>query len=117
VVEIKNAYLKLCLAFHPDKQTDSSLKLASQRIFNTIHTAYTGRNESNICYSSNHLVLLSLALVLSNAQQREIYDKYGLEGIEAAWQLGPHLSETDKVSLSHVSRLIAVSNTLLSYWR
>ena len=34
---------------------------------------------------------------MSNVKQREIYDKYGIEGIEAAWQLGPHLSDTEKL--------------------
>lgn len=33
--------------------------------------------------------------MLSDPKQREIYDKYGLEGIETAWQLGPKLDQSE----------------------
>lgn len=39
-----------------------------------------------------------LYLVLSDKNQREIYDKFGVEGIETAWQLGPHWSQSEKLS-------------------
>lgn len=35
---------------------------------------------------------------MSDQKQREIYDKYGWEGIETAWQLGPHLDQSEKLS-------------------
>lgn len=47
-----------------------------------------------------HIVLLQskcFFIVLSDTKQREIYDKYGVEGIEAAWQLGPLLNQTEKL--------------------
>ena len=42
-------------------------------------------------------MLIFYGLVLSNPKQREIYNQFGAEGIEAAWQLGPHLDQTEKV--------------------
>lgn len=41
-------------------------------------------------------------VVLSDVKQREIYDKYGIEGIETAWQLGPHLNQAEIVSFCFV---------------
>ena len=35
--------------------------------------------------------------MLSDPKQREIYDKFGVEGIETAWQLGPLLNQSEKL--------------------
>ena len=44
------------------------------------------------------MTLFFVGLVLFDPKQREIYDKYGIEGIELAWQLGPHLDQAEKVT-------------------
>lgn len=44
------------------------------------------------------LFIIYLFLVLSDQKHREIYDKYGVEGIETAWQLGPHLDQSEKLA-------------------
>ena len=84
----------MSLVFHPDKQSDSELRTASQKIFHKIHTAYTG---NRLCdnYINNILIFF---VVLSDPKHREIYDKYGVEGIETAWQLGPHLDQSEKLA-------------------
>ncbi|PJF18469.1 DnaJ subfamily C member 11 [Paramicrosporidium saccamoebae] len=60
----------MCVLFHPDKHLDELQKTAAQCIFNKIHTAYS---------------------VLSDAQLRPIYDEHGIQGVEAAKQLGDYL--------------------------
>jgi hypothetical protein len=84
----------LSLVFHPDKQSDSELRTASQKIFHKIHTAYTGNQSSH----KLKLLFYFICLVLSDQKHREIYDKYGVEGIETAWQLGPHLDQSEKLA-------------------
>ncbi|KAI9011516.1 hypothetical protein BC832DRAFT_582641 [Gaertneriomyces semiglobifer] len=65
--DIKNAYKRLCLTFHPDKHTDADSKLAAQPKFEKIQKAYD---------------------VLSNPTKRHIYDTYGAEAADMQWDLG-----------------------------
>lgn len=59
--EIKDAYRRLCVQFHPDKQPDKNLQdLASLR-FQKIQYAYS---------------------VLSDPEKRTIYDTYGVDAVE-----------------------------------
>jgi curved DNA-binding protein CbpA len=60
--EIKKAYRKLALQYHPDKQTTDEEKTAAESIFVKVSEAYA---------------------VLSDDEKRKIYDKYGKGGLEA----------------------------------
>lgn len=70
------------------------MRAASQKIFHKIHTAYTGK--LNKLYTLG--LIFFYLIVLFDQKQREIYDKYGWEGIETAWQLGPHLDQSEKLT-------------------
>lgn len=59
--EIKSAYRKLALKYHPDKVPDEQ-KEASEKIFVKVSEAYA---------------------VLSDDEKRNVYDKYGKQGLEA----------------------------------
>ena len=58
--ELKSAYRKLALKFHPDKQPPEKKEAATKR-FQSIATAYG---------------------VLSDPEKRQIYDQYGEDGVE-----------------------------------
>ena len=60
--DIKSAYRKLALQYHPDKVKDESKKEECEKIFIKISEAYA---------------------VLSNDEKKQIYDKYGKRGLEA----------------------------------
>uniref|UniRef100_A0A8C7Y8X7 J domain-containing protein n=1 Tax=Oryzias sinensis TaxID=183150 RepID=A0A8C7Y8X7_9TELE len=38
--ELKAAYRRLCMLYHPDKHRDPELKRQADRIFNSVHEAY-----------------------------------------------------------------------------
>ncbi|XP_004705251.1 dnaJ homolog subfamily C member 11 [Echinops telfairi] len=65
--ELKSAYRRLCMLYHPDKHRDPELKLQAERLFNLVHQAYE---------------------VLSDPQTRAIYDIYGKRGLEMeGWEV------------------------------
>ncbi|XP_036715479.1 dnaJ homolog subfamily C member 11 [Balaenoptera musculus] len=65
--ELKAAYRRLCMLYHPDKHRDPELKLQAERLFNLVHQAYE---------------------VLSDPQTRAIYDIYGKRGLEMeGWEV------------------------------
>ncbi|XP_040480765.1 dnaJ homolog subfamily C member 11-like, partial [Ursus maritimus] len=65
--ELKAAYRRLCMLYHPDKHRDPELKSQAERLFNLVHQAYE---------------------VLSDPQTRAIYDIYGKRGLEMeGWEL------------------------------
>ncbi|EMP35272.1 DnaJ like protein subfamily C member 11, partial [Chelonia mydas] len=59
--ELKAAYRRLCMLYHPDKHRDPELKTQAEQLFNLVHQAYE---------------------VLSDPQTRAIYDIYGRRGLE-----------------------------------
>uniref|UniRef100_A0A2K6N4J6 DnaJ homolog subfamily C member 11 n=1 Tax=Rhinopithecus bieti TaxID=61621 RepID=A0A2K6N4J6_RHIBE len=59
--ELKAAYQRLCMLYHPNKHRDPELKSQAERLFNLVHQAYE---------------------VLSDSQTRAIYDIYGKRGLE-----------------------------------
>nr|KAF6294254.1 DnaJ heat shock protein family (Hsp40) member C11 [Pipistrellus kuhlii] len=63
--ELKAAYRRLCMLYHPDKHRDPELKCQAERLFNLVHQAYE---------------------VLSDPQTRAIYDIYGKRGLERLQQ-------------------------------
>jgi curved DNA-binding protein CbpA len=60
--EIKSAYRKLALQYHPDKVKEEDQKEAAEKIFVKVSEAYA---------------------VLSDEEKRKIYDQYGKNGLEA----------------------------------
>ncbi|GAB1289283.1 DnaJ homolog subfamily C member 11 [Apodemus speciosus] len=65
--ELKAAYRRLCMLYHPDKHRDPELKSQAERLFNLAHQAYE---------------------VLSDPQTRAIYDIYGKRGLEMeGWEV------------------------------
>ncbi|KAI5139137.1 dnaJ homolog subfamily C member 11 [Manis pentadactyla] len=65
--ELKAAYRRLCMLYHPDKHRDPELKSQAERLFNLVHQAYE---------------------VLSDPQTRAIYDVYGKRGLEMeGWEV------------------------------
>ncbi|XP_066126668.1 dnaJ homolog subfamily C member 11 [Saccopteryx bilineata] len=65
--ELKAAYRRLCMLYHPDKHRDPELKSQAERLFNLVHQAYE---------------------VLSDPQTRAIYDIYGKRGLDMeGWEV------------------------------
>ncbi|XP_043912369.1 dnaJ homolog subfamily C member 11 isoform X1 [Protopterus annectens] len=65
--ELKSAYRRLCMLYHPDKHRDPELKSKAEQLFNLVHQAYE---------------------VLNDPQSRAIYDVYGKKGLEMeGWEV------------------------------
>uniref|UniRef100_A0A7N6AVL3 DnaJ homolog subfamily C member 11 n=1 Tax=Anabas testudineus TaxID=64144 RepID=A0A7N6AVL3_ANATE len=65
--ELKAAYRRLCMLYHPDKHRDPELKRQAETLFNLVHEAYE---------------------VLSDPQARAIYDIYGKRGLDVeGWEV------------------------------
>uniref|UniRef100_A0A671V8T2 DnaJ (Hsp40) homolog, subfamily C, member 11a n=2 Tax=Sparus aurata TaxID=8175 RepID=A0A671V8T2_SPAAU len=65
--ELKAAYRRLCMLYHPDKHRDPELKVQAEQLFNLVHEAYE---------------------VLSDPQTRAIYDIYGKRGLDVdGWEV------------------------------
>ncbi|KAK0536162.1 hypothetical protein OC835_002124 [Tilletia horrida] len=64
--QIREAYRTLAVSFHPDKHTDPALKSAAESRFREIQHAYE---------------------VLTNPQQRAVYDHLGESGLKSSWAL------------------------------
>lgn len=44
--ELKVAYRRLCMLYHPDKHRDPELKRQAEQLFNLVHEAYEGWKRS-----------------------------------------------------------------------
>ncbi|KAK0546126.1 hypothetical protein OC846_005406 [Tilletia horrida] len=64
--QIRDAYRSLAVSFHPDKHKDPALKAAAESRFREIQHAYE---------------------VLTNQQQRAVYDHLGEAGLKSSWAL------------------------------
>ncbi|OUM61289.1 hypothetical protein PIROE2DRAFT_62607 [Piromyces sp. E2] len=82
--EIKNAYKKLCILYHPDKHSSDINKTVAQREFQKINKAYD---------------------ILGNTKNKTIYDKYGEKGLDKTWDIGP-LYKTPEQILSEFEKQI-----------
>lgn len=71
--DIRMAYRRACVVYHPDKH-DGSRKQEAEAIFKKVQLANS---------------------VLSDPHQRRVFDELGWRGIQATWQLGPHLAGTE----------------------
>ncbi|XP_015749990.1 PREDICTED: dnaJ homolog subfamily C member 11-like [Acropora digitifera] len=64
--EIKAAYRRMCMLYHPDKHRDPEKKKIAEELFSKIQKAYE---------------------VLSCTEKRGIYDIYGQKGLDAGWEV------------------------------
>ncbi|EGD80115.1 hypothetical protein PTSG_10389 [Salpingoeca rosetta] len=69
VEEIRSAYRQMCMLYHPDKHTDPAKQELAREMFPRIQRAYE---------------------VLSDEQQRAVYDIYGESGLTAGTELAPY---------------------------
>lgn len=49
--ELKVAYRRLCMLYHPDKHRDPELKRQAEKLFNLVHEAYEGKR--TCCYTED----------------------------------------------------------------
>ncbi|KAJ1345069.1 hypothetical protein BSLG_000584 [Batrachochytrium salamandrivorans] len=74
--DIKNAYKRLCITFHPDKYMKESDKSIAQRKFQSVQRAYS---------------------VLSDPEKRYIYDLYGEAALDQSWEVGPQRKSPEAI--------------------
>eukprot|EP00741_Cyanophora_paradoxa_P016252 tig00000197_g15691.t1 len=72
--ELKAAYRRIVLSHHPDRHLDEQKKELATAEFHKIQYAYG---------------------VLSDPNRRELYDRFGHDGLKAGMEVGPHLSVDD----------------------
>ncbi|XP_031556851.1 dnaJ homolog subfamily C member 11-like [Actinia tenebrosa] len=64
--ELRSAYRRMCVLYHPDKHLDPAKKTAAVQLFSKIQKAYD---------------------VLNDSETRAIYDVYGQKGLDAGWEV------------------------------
>ncbi|GLT49176.1 hypothetical protein SLA2020_227540 [Shorea laevis] len=74
--EIKKAYRQWAQVYHPDKYQDPHMKETATENFQRIREAYE---------------------VLSDENKRQIYDIYGMEGLNSGLELGPRLRRAEEI--------------------
>ncbi|XP_071500871.1 dnaJ homolog subfamily C member 11-like [Diadema antillarum] len=74
--ELKTAYRRMCMLYHPDKHGQTADKSSAETIFNNVQQAYE---------------------VLSDPSKRAIYDVYGKKGLEAEWELVPKMRSAQEI--------------------
>ncbi|KAH6568240.1 hypothetical protein BASA62_005593 [Batrachochytrium salamandrivorans] len=72
--DIKNAYKRLCITFHPDKYMKESDKSIAQRKFQSVQRAYSAIPE-----------------------KRYIYDLYGEAALDQSWEVGPQRKSPEAI--------------------
>jgi len=77
--ELRSAYRRLCMIYHPDKHDEANHKQASD-IFSKIQAAY---------------------VVLSDPMKRHIYDVYGKKGLEADWQIAERRKSPEELQAEY----------------
>ncbi|KAK4751741.1 hypothetical protein SAY87_020539 [Trapa incisa] len=74
--EIRRAYRQWAQVYHPDKYQDLQMKEVATQNFQRICQAYE---------------------ILSDETKRQIYDIYGMEGLNSGLELGPRLSKAEEI--------------------
>ncbi|KXJ21318.1 dnaJ homolog subfamily C member 11 [Exaiptasia diaphana] len=64
--ELRSAYRRMCVIYHPDKHQEPAKKTAAVQLFSKVQRAYD---------------------VLSNPETKAIYDIYGQKGLDAGWEV------------------------------
>lgn len=52
--ELKAAYRRLCMLYHPDKHRDPELKRQAEQLFNLVHEAYEGKKNVGAPSAATH---------------------------------------------------------------
>lgn len=81
--ELKASFRRLCVLYHPDKHQREDLKAAALAIFPRVQKAYA---------------------VLSDEQQRAVYDMYGVAGLEAGRELAPYHNHAGEMRAEYAMR-------------
>ncbi|KAI4364852.1 hypothetical protein MLD38_020889 [Melastoma candidum] len=74
--EIRRAYRQWAQVYHPDKYQDVHMKEVATQNFQRICEAYE---------------------ILTDENRRQIYDLYGMEGLNSGLELGPRLNKVDEL--------------------
>ncbi|CAN6310529.1 unnamed protein product [Urochloa humidicola] len=74
--EIRRAYRQYAQIYHPDKYQDPQMKEVATENFQRIRDAYE---------------------ILSDENKRQIYDIYGMEGLNSGLELGPKLTKPEEI--------------------
>ncbi|KQJ97382.1 chaperone protein dnaJ 13 [Brachypodium distachyon] len=74
--EIRRAYRQYAQIYHPDKYQDPQMKDVATENFQRIRDAYE---------------------ILSDENKRQIYDIYGMEGLNSGLELGPKLNKPEEI--------------------
>lgn len=74
--DIRKAYRQWAQVYHPDKYQDPLMKETATENFQRIREAYE---------------------ILSDENKRQIYDIYGMEGVNSGLELGPRLSKVEEI--------------------
>ncbi|KAM3408939.1 hypothetical protein ACQJBY_001773 [Aegilops geniculata] len=74
--EIRRAYRQFAQIYHPDKYQDAQMKDVATENFQRIRDAYE---------------------ILSDENKRQIYDIYGMEGLNSGLELGPKLNKPEEI--------------------
>lgn len=74
--DIKSAYKKLAPMFHPDKHTNPDSKASAERIFTKVQQAFA---------------------ILSDPEQRMLYDVYGRAGLKAGTELAQYCTTREEI--------------------
>ncbi|KAJ3135203.1 hypothetical protein HK100_002974 [Physocladia obscura] len=82
--DIRNAYRRLSMTFHPDKHHSPEDKELAQHQFQSIKKAYD---------------------ILSNPNRRHIYDSYGADGLQSSWDVTEQRGQTAQQARDEFERM------------
>jgi DnaJ family protein C protein 11 len=92
--EIRSAYKRLSMIFHPDKHRDPTDKQRAEQKFTLIHRAYE---------------------TLLDSHKRTIYDLYGEKGLDSMkdWHVGQRLKTSEEIRAEYERHRLRIRQTEL----